>query len=113
MAPRYIQPPEPCNRRYSQKERKEILAFVESVNAREGRGGATAAVKKFGVNYSSISYWLKQRGITSSLELGREERAKTLKQMREIEQKMDTLKRELADLKVRDDKLTRADRMRG
>ena len=111
--PPYIQPPEPCAKRYTSDERQEILDFVQSVNATKGYGGASAAVKKFGVTHKSIAYWLRKRGIKGSMELGRSERAKTLKQMREIEQMMDTLKRELADLKGRNRDLLRRDRRRG
>ena len=35
-------------KRYSEAQRSEILSFIEKYNAEHGRGGQTAAVKKFG-----------------------------------------------------------------
>lgn len=45
-------------KRYSEQEKAEILRFVEE----QGRGGASAAAKKFGVSPLTISSWRKQAG---------------------------------------------------
>jgi len=42
-------------KRYTAEEKSEILQFVES----QGRGGASAASKKFGVSQLTISSWKK------------------------------------------------------
>jgi transposase-like protein len=42
-------------KRYSESERAEILKFVDQ----QGRGGASAAAKKFGVSPLTISTWKK------------------------------------------------------
>ncbi len=45
-------------KRYTDVEKAEILQFVES----HGRGGGTAAAKKFGVSQLTISSWKKKAG---------------------------------------------------
>ena len=41
-------------RRYSEAERKQILAFVKS----QGRGGFVRAKEKFGVSYVALKRWM-------------------------------------------------------
>jgi len=48
-------------RRYTVKEKEEILRFVETVNAKQGRGGQTSAVKKYGISALTISSWLRKQ----------------------------------------------------
>ncbi len=45
-------------RRYSEQEKADILAFVAKVNAENGRGGQTAASKKYNISQLTISSWL-------------------------------------------------------
>ena len=52
-------------KRYSDSEKKKIIAFVEKVNAEKGRGGVTAAAKKYKVSPLSISNWIKGSGVTA------------------------------------------------
>jgi hypothetical protein len=52
-------------RRYSLKEKEEILRYVETVNSKQGRGGQTAAVKKYGISALTISTWLRGNGVVS------------------------------------------------
>jgi transposase-like protein len=47
-------------RRYSAEEKAAIIGHVESVNASKGRGGQTAASKKFGISMLTISNWMKK-----------------------------------------------------
>ena len=47
-------------RRYSAEEKANIIAHVEKVNASKGRGGQTAASKKFGISMLTISTWMKK-----------------------------------------------------
>lgn len=42
-------------KRYSESERKKILAFVE----KRGRGGISAATREFGVSYIALRRWIK------------------------------------------------------
>ena len=85
-------------------EQEEILAFIASVNAKKGRGGFTAAKRKYGVENATITNWLRREGITGTLELGRKEYTKTSQKVRE---RIDAIKSELADLKAQHDKLKR------
>jgi transposase-like protein len=49
-------------KRYTAEEKSKIVAFVESHNAANGRGGQSAAAKKFGVSQLTVSGWLKGSG---------------------------------------------------
>lgn len=42
-------------RRYSEAERRKILAFVE----KRGRGGISEATRRFGVSYIALRRWIK------------------------------------------------------
>src|SRR5690606_39567874 len=42
-------------KRYTEAERKKILAFVEKT----GRGGISAATRQFGVSYIALRRWMK------------------------------------------------------
>lgn len=46
-------------RRYSNKEKAEIIAFVDKVNADKGRGGQSAASKKYKISPLTISSWIR------------------------------------------------------
>ncbi|MCW1925282.1 hypothetical protein OKA05_22165 [Luteolibacter arcticus] len=52
-------------RRYTTKEKAEILAFVDKVNAEKGRGGQIAATKKFKLSPLTIASWIRS-GITAN-----------------------------------------------
>jgi hypothetical protein len=45
-------------KRYSDDQKKTILAFVKA----KGRGGITAATRKFGVSYIALARWMKGKG---------------------------------------------------
>lgn len=49
-------------KRYSEPERAEILDFIEKFNQENGRGGQTAAIKKFKVTALTIGNWNKRNG---------------------------------------------------
>lgn len=49
----------PKGKRYTDTEKQAIVDYVNQVNAKAGRGGQAAAVKKFGVTALTISGWLK------------------------------------------------------
>lgn len=46
-------------RRYTNKEKSEIVAFVDKVNAEKGRGGQSAASKKYKISPLTISSWIR------------------------------------------------------
>jgi transposase-like protein len=49
-------------KRYSSEEKQEIVDFVNSFNAENGRGGQSAASKKFGISQLTVASWLKGAG---------------------------------------------------
>ena len=46
-------------RRYTAKEKAEIIAYVAKVNSERGRGGQSAASKKFKISPLTISSWIR------------------------------------------------------
>jgi transposase-like protein len=52
-------------KRYTAEEKSKIVSFVESHNAANGRGGQSAAAKKFGVSQLTVSSWLKGAGTSA------------------------------------------------
>ncbi len=50
-------------KRYTNAQKTQVLAYVDKVNDEQGRGGVTAASKKYGVTPLSISNWLKRKRI--------------------------------------------------
>ena len=52
-------------RRYTTKEKAEVLAFVDKVNAEKGRGGQMAATKKFKLSPLTIASWIRS-GVTAN-----------------------------------------------
>ena len=48
--------------RYSAEEKAEVLAFVASHNAANGRGGQSTAATKFGISPLTVMAWLKKSG---------------------------------------------------
>ncbi len=53
-------------KRYSEAERKRILAFIE----KKGRGGISAATREFGVSYIALRRWM-QHGTGGKARAGR------------------------------------------
>lgn len=46
-------------RRYTNKEKADIIAYVDKVNADKGRGGQSAASKKYKISPLTISSWIR------------------------------------------------------
>ncbi|WP_193211976.1 hypothetical protein [Luteolibacter marinus] len=46
-------------RRYTAKEKADIIAYVDKVNEEKGRGGQSAASKKFKISPLTISSWIR------------------------------------------------------
>jgi len=47
-------------KRYSEEEKAEILKFINEVNSDKGRGGQSAASKKYGISQLTLSSWMKK-----------------------------------------------------
>ena len=56
--------------RYTPAEKAKVLAYVDQVNAEQGRGGAAAASRKFGISQISIGQWVKKSGVPVSAKRG-------------------------------------------
>jgi transposase-like protein len=52
-------------KRYTAEEKQSVVDFVNSHNEANGRGGVTAAVKKFGTSALTIATWVKGSGGSS------------------------------------------------
>jgi hypothetical protein len=48
--------------RYDEAKKQEVVDFVISYNDKKGRGGQSAAARKFGVTILTVSSWLKGSG---------------------------------------------------
>ena len=46
-------------RRYTAKEKADIIAYVDKINAEKGRGGQSAASKKYKISPLTISSWIR------------------------------------------------------
>ncbi len=99
-------------KRYTDEQKAEILAFVEA----QGRGGQTAAVKKFGVTALTISTWRKKAGGVSAASPKASKASKASKapkvvkgdswsQMVALKKEIDSLETELASKKSKFSKL--------
>jgi transposase len=53
-------------RAISAEKKEEVLAYVDKYNSKNGRGGKTAASKKFKVSQGSIMNWMRQKKKPSS-----------------------------------------------
>lgn len=50
-------------KRYDQKTKDEVVAFVQQYNDANGRGGQTAAVNKWDLNPITVKSWLEKAGV--------------------------------------------------
>lgn len=95
-------------KRYSTKEKAEILTFVDKHNAANGRGGAAAASRHYKVSQLTIGNWLKEAGSPaprrkkSSADISQTlvRLGKIHKTMAKVEEELDGLRKEYAALKA-------------
>lgn len=52
-------------KRYDQKTKDEVVAFIQKYNEENGRGGQSAAVKKWKLNPITVKAWLEKAGVAS------------------------------------------------
>ncbi len=92
-------------KRYTDEQKAEILAFVEA----QGRGGQTAAVKKFGVTALTISTWRKKAGVSAASpkapKASKVVKGDSWSQMVALKKEIDSLETELASKKSKFSKL--------
>lgn len=49
--------------KYDQKTKDEVVAYIQNYNAENGRGGQSAAVKKWKLNAITVKSWLEKAGV--------------------------------------------------
>jgi hypothetical protein len=95
-------------KRYSSTERVKILTFVDKHNARNGRGGAAAASRKYDISQLTIGNWLRAAGSPSpKRKKSNVDIDKTLIRLSELhklmantEEDLDKQRKEYAELKM-------------
>ena len=92
--------------RYTAKQKANILLFVDKHNAKNGRGGAAAAARKFGITQLTISKWMKETGAPAPSRKTTGDFGKTIqrltdvhKEMAALHEKLDVLRKEYVELK--------------
>jgi hypothetical protein len=53
-------------KRYDQKKKDEVVAFIQKYNKENGRGGQSAAVKKYKLNPITVRNWLESAGVPTA-----------------------------------------------
>ena len=87
-------------KRYTAEEKQEILDFITNY----GRGGQTAAVKKFKVTAASISIWRKKAdggAATNTRKSGGSKELKTVKELSKLLGEIAKTEDHLFDLRKR------------
>ncbi len=100
-------PPSTRGKRYSSKQRAAILVYVDKHNAKNGRGGAAAAARKFAITQLTISKWMKETGAPAPTRKNSTDFNKTInriaevhKEMASFQDKLDKLRKEYVELKA-------------
>ena len=52
-------------KRYSQKQKDDVVAFIQKFNEENGRGGQAAAAKKWKLNPITVKSWMEKAGVAS------------------------------------------------
>jgi transposase-like protein len=97
-------------RRYTPEEKATIIEHVEKVNASKGRGGQTAAAKKFGISMLTISSWMKKpaEGAAAARGAGKSKSVNgALAKLASIHTQIEAKERELVTLRQQFDALKR------
>ena len=95
--------------RYEQNKKDEVVAFVQQFNEEKGRGGQSAAVKKWDLNPITVKSWLEKAGVVTPRRGGTKEPSTpskstvgvsgTLQRMISIQGQIEALEAEYAKLK--------------
>lgn len=97
-------------KRYSDAEKQDIVSFVQEINEEKGRGGVTAAAKKYGASPLSISKWLAESeggvSVSRSSKSGPSNgRDKVLNELSSLNKTIAKKRKELDGLEARFEKL--------
>ena len=95
-------------RRYSAEEKAGIIGHVEKVNASKGRGGQTAASKKFGISMLTISNWMKKSPAAAGRGTGKSKSVNgALAKLAALHSQIEAKEKEIAKLRQQFDVLKR------
>lgn len=61
--------------KYDEKTKEEVVAFIRQYNEENGRGGQSAAVKKWNLNAVTVKSWLEKAGVETPGRGGKKKRA--------------------------------------
>jgi len=99
-------------RRYTAKEKADILAYVDKIDAEKGRGGQSAASKKYKISPLTISSWRRTSGSSSMPSLSMKGGAsvsgpigKKLSKLQDLHDQIARAEKDLAKLKSQFDSL--------
>ncbi len=96
-------------RRYSAEEKAAIIEHVEKVNASKGRGGQTAASKKFGISMLTISTWMKKSPATAGRGAGKQKKVNgALAKLATLHSQIEAKEKEIVKLRQQFDVLKRS-----
>ena len=90
-------------KRYSSAEKQEVVDFVNAYNSTNGRGGQSAAARKFNISILTISSWLKKSGVKVTKVVKSSKVAKLLEmsdRVRKAEVELDKLRAGYESLKA-------------
>jgi len=60
--------------KYDEKTKEEVVAFIRQYNQEHGRGGQSAAVKKWKLNAVTVKSWLEKAGVETPGRGGKKKR---------------------------------------
>ena len=60
--------------KYDEKTKDEVVAFIRQYNQENGRGGQSAAVKKWNLNAVTVKSWLGKAGVETPGRGGKKKR---------------------------------------
>ena len=61
-------------KRYDQKTKDGVVAFIQKYNDENGRGGQSAAAKKYKLNPITVRAWMEKAGCCYSQQVQQEEK---------------------------------------
>lgn len=96
--------------RYEAKSKDKIIRFINSFNAKNGRGGVASASRKFKISQLTLSRWVKGGSSPKGRKVGRgspglpsglpgQAASARLKKLFRIREKIDRLQREYKSLR--------------
>ena len=105
--------------RYDQKTKDEVVSFIKDYNEHNGRGGQSAAAKKWNLNPITVKAWLEKAGVPTPGKTAKKKKngvvarrngkvakngsnkSDALRRMVEIQDKIEALQGEYDGLKAR------------